>query len=74
MKGFINSDCTAEYIKDVKKKKKSLANNTEISDEFDKANIKGNGGRYSMRGALSEMQNIIGRLSDLCNDGRKMYN
>ena len=43
-------------------------------EEFDKANIKDNGGRYSMRGALSEMQNIIGRLSDLCNDGRKMYN
>ena len=37
-----------------------------FEEEFDKANIKDNGSRYSMRGALREMQNIIGQLSDLC--------
>lgn len=73
VKKILNENISENYWDEINRLLTNLYGWTQFyEEEFDKANIKDNGGRYSMRGALSEMQNIIGRLSDLCNDGRKM--
>ena len=65
VKRVLNENTDENY--EIKKLLTNLYGWTQFFDEeFDRANIKDNGSRYSMRGALREMQNIIGQLSDLC--------
>ena len=64
VKRVLNENTDENY--EIKKLLTNLYGWTQFfEEEFNKANIKDNGSRYSMRGALREMQNIIGQLSDL---------
>ena len=75
VKKVLNENITEGYWNKVGQLLTNLYDWTKFyEEEFEKANIKHKSSRYSMWGALEEMQNIIGQLHDLKEQGRRIYN
>ena len=71
----LNENTTEGYWNEVGQLLMNLYDWTKFyEEEFEKENVVHKGSRYSLWYALEDMQNIIGRLDDLKEKGRRMYN